>query len=169
VLTRPSQKYKKLDERYITLLEIGGSHAHRLQPLIEHLQLPTLVITDLDSENATSGDPEAPTRGAGQITNNDTLKSWVPKLSLIDDLCSLPSTGKVLSENGDTFGIRVSYQVPQKTALRDLPEEEMIPYTFEDALALENLSFFGALQGKGLVQKFRDAINNSREVSSLML
>ena len=31
------QHYQRLDERYITMLEIGGSHAHRLRPLIEHL------------------------------------------------------------------------------------------------------------------------------------
>ena len=29
--------YPELHERYITLLEIGGSHAHRLRPLIEEL------------------------------------------------------------------------------------------------------------------------------------
>ena len=40
--------YPDLHSRYVTLLEIGGSHAHRLKPLIEYLHIPTLVVTDLD-------------------------------------------------------------------------------------------------------------------------
>ena len=28
--------YDELNQCYITLLEIGGSHAHRLKPLIDH-------------------------------------------------------------------------------------------------------------------------------------
>ena len=38
--------FKKLSESYVSLLEIGGSHAHRLKPLIEHLGLTSLIITD---------------------------------------------------------------------------------------------------------------------------
>ena len=43
------ESFPKLNESYITVLEIGGSHAHRLRPLIEHLGLTTLIITDLDA------------------------------------------------------------------------------------------------------------------------
>lgn len=162
-----SQKFKRLDERYITMLEIGGSHAHRLKPLIEHLQLPTLIITDLDSLNGASGAAEQPQRGSGQKTNNDTLKSWVPKLESIDELCALVSSEKIVPGDDELFGIRVSYQIPQTIALRDLAPEEVVPYTFEDALVFENLTFFAALQGKGLVRKFRDAIANSPSPKAL--
>ena len=41
--------YEKLHSCYVTLLEVGGSHAHRLRPLIEHLGLNTFIITDLDA------------------------------------------------------------------------------------------------------------------------
>ncbi|MDR4471398.1 MAG: ATP-dependent endonuclease [Nitrospira sp.] len=44
--------YDELNQCYITLLEIGGSHAHRLKPLIDHLGLLTLIITDLDTLGA---------------------------------------------------------------------------------------------------------------------
>jgi len=40
------RSYKDLSECYVTTLEIGGRHAHRLKPLIEHLGITTLVITD---------------------------------------------------------------------------------------------------------------------------
>ena len=50
-----------LHECYITWLEIGGSHAHRLKPLVEQLGLTTLIITDLDACDA-DGKKAAPTR-----------------------------------------------------------------------------------------------------------
>lgn len=31
------ENFPQLNQRYLTLLEVGGSHAHRFQPLIEHL------------------------------------------------------------------------------------------------------------------------------------
>ena len=45
-------EFEKLSESYITWLEIGGSHAHKLRSLIEKIGLTTLVITDIDSCNA---------------------------------------------------------------------------------------------------------------------
>lgn len=44
---RERHKYEYLRRCYITWLEIGGSHAHRLRKLVEHLGLNTLIITDL--------------------------------------------------------------------------------------------------------------------------
>jgi hypothetical protein len=58
-----------------TLLEIGGSHAHRLKPLIDHLGLLTLIITDLDTLDRPGGASVQPSKGAGQKTNNATLKT----------------------------------------------------------------------------------------------
>ena len=58
-------KFPKLDQSYISLLEFGGAHAHRLKPMLETLGLLSLIITDLDSiqENATS--KACPERGKG--------------------------------------------------------------------------------------------------------
>ena len=44
-----NQEFPKLASAYISLLEIGGSHAHRLRPLIDDLGIITLIITDIDS------------------------------------------------------------------------------------------------------------------------
>jgi hypothetical protein len=55
--------------------------------------------------------------------------------------------------------VRVAYQTPLTVTLpgTDAPEIAL-PYTFEDALVFENLAFFAALKGTGLVRKFSDAI-----------
>jgi predicted ATP-dependent endonuclease of OLD family len=160
-------KYPFLNQCYITMLEIGGSHAHRLKPLIDDLKLLTVVITDLDAGNATGGKAEQPARGANQVTNNATLEKWVPKRSTIDDLLDLKETEKVCSDDGNLFAVRAAYQIPVMAARDGEAPSEVLPNTFEDALVFENLAFFSKLDGTGLVRKFKDAINDSADLAAL--
>jgi hypothetical protein len=153
--------YEALNQCYITLLEIGGSHAHRLKPLIDHLGLLTLIITDLDTLDDTGGESVQPAKGANQKTNNATLKTWVPGVEEVDALMDADTDAKTLRVDGDPlFAVRVAYQTPiaVTAAGSTKPPEIACPYTFEDALAFENLAFFSALDGTGLVHKFREAI-----------
>lgn len=152
--------YEKLNQSYISLLEIGGSHAHRLRSLIDHLGLLTLIVTDLDTQDPTTGQSVQPAVGTAQVTNNDTLKSWVPCLTDVDALMVADASAKTLEESDDAlFAVRVAYQTPfPVTVPGETTVETVCPYTFEDALAFENLGFFAALPGTGLVRKFRDAI-----------
>jgi predicted ATP-dependent endonuclease of OLD family len=152
--------YDELNQCYITLLEIGGSHAHRLRPLIDHLGLLTLIITDLDTLDDTGGISVQPAKGSKQKTNNATVKTWVPGVEDVDILMDADPAAKTLSVDGDPlFAVRVAYQTPLSvTVPGSVNSETAYPYTFEDALAFENLAFFSALDGTGLVRKFRDAI-----------
>ncbi len=161
--------YDELNQCYITLLEIGGSHAHRLRPLIDHLGLLTLIITDLDTLNQTGGTSVQPAKGADQKTNNATLKSWVPGLENVDALMDANAAARTLREDNDQlFAVRVAYQMPLAVTPPGAAEPETAyPYTFEDALAFENLSFFAALNGTGLVRKFRDAITAGGGVAAI--
>ena len=153
-------RYDGLNQCYITLLEIGGSHAHRLKPLIDHLGLLTLIITDLDTLDSTGGASVQPAKGANQKTNNATLKTWVPNVEDVDALMDADAAAKTLLVEGDPlFAVRVAYQTPLAVTAPGSAKPEMAyPYTFEDALAFENLAFFSSLAGSGLVHKFRDAI-----------
>ena len=89
--------YPDLNSRYVTILEIGGSHAHRLKPLIKALGIFCLVITDLDSvEKPENGKAvkKQPERINTYQTSNDTLKTWCPcKVDLIE-VMGLPYSGK---------------------------------------------------------------------------
>ncbi|MFA0480511.1 AAA family ATPase [Vibrio splendidus] len=164
--------YPELDRSYISLLEIGGSHAHRLRPLIEALGIPTLIITDLDSlekektgEKDAKGNPKFRTRkirpqtGKNQLSGNDTLKTWVPGRTDLDEVIGISSAQKV-SQCGK---VRVAY--PSKIMVT-LPTnnkglvgfKSAIPYTFEDALVLANLPTFKCMtQVSGLTRKMADA------------
>ena len=147
-------KFPDLDRNYISLLEIGGSHAHRLQPLIEQLGLITLVITDLDSIAKDSTGKVKPERGKEYRTGNDTIKSWVPQKTSLDE--ALNASGEDKVKNGYVraayqYEINVEYFGKAVTA---------IPYTFEDALTLTNVELFkGKTTSTGLIKKMADAVN----------
>lgn len=141
--------YPLLDTCYITILEIGGSHAHRLKPLIEKLGLICLIITDIDSKNPTDGKKCHPVLDKNLVTDNDTLKGWHPKKTNLDELLELSYQDKLHS----IFPVRVSYQI--KTNVEGI---DVYPYTFEDALLLENRDVFKEItESTGLLKKMVEA------------
>jgi predicted ATP-dependent endonuclease of OLD family len=158
--------YKDLRNCYVTLLEVGGSHAHRLRPLIEHLGLNTLIITDIDAVDK-STKKVRPKPGIHLITANNVLKEWHPRAEILDKLLDLKEGEKEKSYD-DFFAIRVAYQTPLKVAI-DKEDDPLVafPRTFEDALALQNIEFFRNADGIGLVKKFRVAIERHKDVSEL--
>ncbi|MDD4965022.1 MAG: AAA family ATPase [Gallionella sp.] len=158
-------KFPSLSQCYITLLEIGGSHAHSLRPLLEHLGLITLIITDLDAaESAGHHKSAQPKRGKNQITGNSTLKDWIPKATKIDELLDAQESAKL-----DEFAlIRVAYQIPTQVQLVEAGNvEEALSNTFEDALVFENWALFDQQTSTGLMAKFCDAIQNHKTAAAL--
>lgn len=143
-----------LDNCYVTILEIGGSHAHRLRPLIETLGLVCLVVTDLDSINPNdNGKKCQPELKKGYKTNNDTLKSWHPKIELLDELLNLTFDDKVKKD----LPIRVAYQKAIEIE-SGIGKTTIYPYTFEDALVIENKESFKIIDGStGLLKKMVEA------------
>lgn len=155
------EHFEKINHMYISLLEIGGSHAHTLRPLVEALGLTTLIITDLDTADPNNKLSATPTcRNRNLVTGNDTLKSWVPCINKIDDLLDLTSDAKVKSYADINFSVRAAYQSPVLMLPDGEPNIEALPYTFEDALVFENLSLFKNIKGTGLMKKFYEAINS---------
>lgn len=136
-----------LDSCYLTILEIGGSHAHRLKPLIEKLGVICLVVTDIDSTN--DGAKCQPELNKEFKTNNDTLKSWHPQKESLYELLCLNEEDMVKTDSP----VRVAYQ--RKI---DISGESIYPYTFEDAMVLENLETFKAITNStGLLKKMVEA------------
>ena len=149
-------KFPKLDQSYISLLEIGGAHAHRLKPLLDTLGLLSLVVTDLDSILETGRAKVRPERGKGYRTGNTTLKEWVPQIELLDDLLDLSNEKK---QTADGL-VRVAYQCPITVEYKESGgQDEAILYTFEDSLALTNLALFrGYAEPVGLLNKLQASL-----------
>lgn len=158
-------EFEKLKESYVTWLEIGGSHAHKMRSLIKTIGLTTLVITDIDSCDR-AGTPAPPVRGAGFTTGNTTLRKWWPVITDLDPLLDKPEEEKVKVYANEKFSVRVAYQSPIPATFKGVTAEAL-SYTLEDALVVANLDLFATLQGTGLVAKFREAIENSSDLNAL--
>jgi predicted ATP-dependent endonuclease of OLD family len=159
-------RFRELHQRYITLLQIGGSHAHRLRPLIEALGLTTLIITDIDAVAPDTKKAEVPARGRNLVTSNETLKSWHPRKKEIDGLLNLADEDKVLKVG--SFSIRVAYQRSTKVSISaGAAPVETLSRTFEDALVFANLDLFRSIDGSGLVGKVREAVSQDFTAESL--
>ena len=117
------------------------------------------MITDLDSADKATKEKALPKEGAGQVTNNSTLKEWLPAKSDVDELINLPNDQK------ETALVRVAYPAKTKVKYKD-KEENFIPYTFEDALVFSNSVFFGKVgEDLGIIKKiliaFADSVSNA--------
>jgi predicted ATP-dependent endonuclease of OLD family len=93
-----------LTRSYLSVVEVGGAYAHIFKDFLKFLQVPTLVITDLDAV----GDDKKKCRVAGGTsTSNATLKQWLPKKTPLADI-----RGSTDAERTDGL-IRVTFQVPE--------------------------------------------------------
>lgn len=67
----------KLGSQYITIMEVGGAYAQLFIPLLEFLDLRSLIITDLDAvkRNAMKKLEACPVH-EGETTSNSCIKHW---------------------------------------------------------------------------------------------
>ena len=101
---------QELRSCHLTILEVGGAFAYKFDRLLKFIDLPTLVIADLDSANARStpaeDDEDEPDEAAsifrsacrsdvsGAVTTNETLAQWVPGLRSVSDLLAADEKAK---------------------------------------------------------------------------
>jgi predicted ATP-dependent endonuclease of OLD family len=145
--------FSALNSRYVSFLDIGGSHAHRLKPLVEKLRIPTVIITDIDPAEEKDGKPKkngdptkklvavANTGQAGLHCGNPTLRGWHPKLQQLDDFKSPTDAQLVWTETADCV-VRFAWQLPIAEA------DGSWPSTFEDSLVLTNIPWFKELMNE---------------------
>jgi len=115
--------------QYITLLEVGGAYAYLFEPLIEFLELRTLIVTDLDAVHpvTTNGKTrlvKCPVYKSSQ-TSNATLKKWFGKHPAPAALIAKPDADKIRDH------VRIAYQHPEAAGA-------ICGRTFEDAFIFAN-------------------------------
>lgn len=148
--------FNDLNSRYVSFVDIGGSHAHRLKPLIEKLRIPTVIITDIDPCEEKEGKPKKngePTKKLVAVANasqpnlqcgNPTLRSWHPALKQLDDF-KTPTKDQLVWNEIEDCHVYFAWQSPIAEA------DDCWPSTFEDSLVLTNVSWF-----KGLMEESCD-------------
>lgn len=116
-----------LAHSYISLIEVGGAYASKFRELLQFLEVPTLIITDIDSVNPNNDNKKCNTSTPGAVTSNTTLKRWLPECTTITDLLSKDT----LETQRECGLIRVCYQIPQE-------DGTAVGRSFEESFILAN-------------------------------
>lgn len=144
-------KYPKLNQMYISILEINGRHSHRLKKLIETIGIDTLIVTDLDTASSEGKHAAVePKRNENQITTNYSITNWIMHEKQIDFLLDNDNESKViLADNEFNSSIRIAYQIPIEINYND-EKKEALTSTFEDSIIYSNLELFKNIEDKEL-------------------
>lgn len=122
--------HKNLFSQYITIMEVGGAHAHKFFPLLEALGIKALIVTDLDPINDAK---KGVSVSRSSSTSNSTLKHWFkPDGKLApSDLIDFAASGENMRDQ-----MYLAYQIPEEGT-------RACGRTFEDAFVLANPEKFG--------------------------
>lgn len=142
----------KLARQYVTTMEVGGAYAHLFYPLIDFLEIKTLVITDIDAVKAVSAKtkggkdttkyPKCPV-AEGERTSNSAIRRWFDASSTPSHIKPLDLLSKTDEEK--TLKVRrIAYQVPE------VKGTETCARSFEDALVLANPEHFELEEGENM-------------------
>lgn len=117
----------KLSSQYVSVMEVGGAHAHKFFDLLNFLDLSTLIITDIDSVGSDSKSCEV---SAGTGTSNSCIKEWFSPDVTPAQLLEKSDSDKIKGR------VRLAYQVPEQ-------DGAACGRSFEDAFILANHAEFG--------------------------
>ena len=160
--------FDRLSRQYVTLLDLGGSHAHRFKNLVDELGLTTLIIADLDAtqeikvqgkggKETTRWKSSKPELGKGQKTSNPVLKKWHPSKESIDELLALKSDEHVAPIEDDYY-LYVAFQKQIDVSKEGGKSEVLIPRTFEDALIYANRKTIAEINGSPMTEKIKTLV-----------
>ncbi|WP_175779697.1 ATP-dependent nuclease [Burkholderia anthina] len=134
----------KLARQYVTCVEVGGAYAHIFYPLLDFLELKTLVITDLDSTRLVEKENKQGKKiktwekcpvSEGERTSNAAIKEWFRPTGEKnkDDWQITPAEllAKTAAEKQSGYR-RITYQVAETA------DSNVCARSYEDALVLAN-------------------------------
>jgi predicted ATP-dependent endonuclease of OLD family len=79
---RDSGNSHPLSTQYYTIIEVGGAYAYIFMPFMDFLNIPCLIITDIDSvatDENDNGHAKSVPVSNGTTTSNQTIKWWIRK------------------------------------------------------------------------------------------
>lgn len=141
----------KLCRQYITTMEVGGAHAQIFYPLLDFLELKTLIITDIDAVRLIDSKwRKCPCAEAGRTSNN-ALKTWFN-----DNAISVTTlAAKTPSEKTHNY-CRIAYQMAEDESIH-------CARSYEDALILANLDRFDITNDANAAIKAFDAAQDFKK------
>lgn len=129
--TAPGLKYN-----YLTVLEVGGAYAHRFASLFEFLNIPYLVITDIDAVDPAHNRKACRADLPDAVTSNAALKFYLNK-EIVSDFVVLNPEEKILADGT----CRITFQGPTPVEGFE-PPQSMHGRTFEETFVYQNMQLF---------------------------
>jgi putative ATP-dependent endonuclease of the OLD family len=118
--------------KYLSILEVGGAYAYRFSGLLKFLNIPYLVITDLDSVEAAGKHPVCRGDTPDALTSNASLKAFFGVTS-VKELHALKPDQKMNVDQNRCVAFQTDIQVSDGDN-----QYQMIPRTIEEAFAFDN-------------------------------
>lgn len=125
---------QRLRSTYLTILEVGGAYAHIFEGLLSFLTIPYLVVTDLDSVEATGKHPACRADTLGALTSNATLKALLG-VDTVAKLIALPPQQKRCPTN-NRF---IAFQTPI-LVVNNEESTSLCARTIEESFAYQNFA-----------------------------
>jgi len=118
-------KTPQLSSQYYSLIEIGGAYAHKFLPFLKFLEMPTLIITDIDS---VKDDMKRSYVSNGIKSTNATINYWVRSVLNQKDDSKIPlEVITKLDDTKKTIGkCRIEYQTYENDICGRSLEEAII-------------------------------------------
>ncbi|MCC7054224.1 MAG: AAA family ATPase [Gemmatimonadaceae bacterium] len=131
---------KKLSHQYVSTVEVDGANAKIFTPLLDFLELRSLVITDLDAVRLGNGNRYVKCPySQGERSINTTLRDWFSAKP--DEALTLETLKAKAPEEKIRGYRRIAYQIHEAGSL-------YCARTFEDAFILANPSLFDLKDGE---------------------
>lgn len=127
----------KLNGKYLTVLEVGGAYGMRFAGLLEFLEIPYLVITDIDSVDPNNNRRNCPATEEGAVSLNATLAYFFEETHI--SALSEKTFEQCLQNNGTRF---IAYQKPILLKINK-KVHKFHGRTLEESFLYENLDHFG--------------------------
>ncbi len=129
---------KRLGRQYITTIEVGGAHAHLFYPLLDFLELKSLIVTDIDAVRI--DDTKEKKRAVkcpcavADHSSNTAIRRWF-ELKKGEQIGIDALTAKTPDDKSTAYR-RIAYQIPEEGSA-------WCARSYEDALILANPDHFG--------------------------
>lgn len=134
----------RLARQYLTTVEVGGAYAHIFYPLLDFLELKSLIITDIDSVKLDEAKKKKRRvkcpLSEGTWTSNAAIKAWFKKDEEKDPISLNDLKTKTDADKQRGYR-RIAYQIPEDGS-------DACARSYEDALILANPDKF-ELDGDG--------------------
>jgi predicted ATP-dependent endonuclease of OLD family len=145
--------FNGLQSSYITTLELGGAFSHKFASLLHFLNLPTLIITDLDSVDPSNGRTSCRADRPDAVTSNASIKSlllgWKKSFNKAEAEEKIAYKARTKITYLNTLGsedkkalngsLYISFQQPVSVPCYG-KDKTMTPRTFEEAFIYENIN-----------------------------